>query len=45
MLKQFQIAKMDCFVDMDIFLHSNVEDFIGVDISLRFDGSMAVLLL
>ena len=48
MLKQFQIAKMDYFVDMDICLHSNVEDLIDVDISLRFedysDRSKAVLL-
>ena len=37
MLKQFQIAKMEYFVDMGICLHSNVEDFIRVhvDISLR----------
>ena len=40
---------MEYFVDMDIFLCSNVDDFIDVDISLRFeeylDGSKAMLLL
>ena len=49
MLKQFQIAKMEYFVDMDICLHPNVEDLIDVDISLHsedyLDRSKAELLL